>query len=77
VNYEARAVERIKSILKQRGMKHKFIAQQCGYTEKQFSDILYGRKRLYIDDAVNICEALGVGLDAITADIPDKSEVKT
>lgn len=65
MTYEDKAVVAIKSIIENRGLKQKVIAEKCGYTEQAFSALMNGRKRLSLDDAVIISSALGVTLDDI------------
>lgn len=55
--------ERIKIYIKESGLKQKVVATKAGYTEKQFSEMLNGKRPLYADDVEKICVALGVPPD--------------
>ena len=50
----------IKQLLKQRGLKQKYIAQKAGYSEKDFSAMINGRKNIYDDDVLIISKAFGL-----------------
>lgn len=51
-------VDNIVRIIEKRGLKHKFVALQAGYTPKAFSNMLHGRKLVRPEDIARICEAL-------------------
>ena len=55
--------ERIKSFIKGTGLKQKYIAEKAGYTEKQFSAMMLGKKKIFTDDLERICQALEVGAE--------------
>lgn len=48
----------IKSIIKEKGYKQYVIGNRAGYTDKQFNDILNGRKIIVADDIIPIANAL-------------------
>lgn len=52
--------ENTRRIINERGLKQKAVGEKAGYTERQFSNILCGRKRIEPDDVKRICDALNV-----------------
>lgn len=48
----------IKSIIKEKGYKQYVIGNRVGYTDKQFNDMLNGRKIIVADDIIPIANAL-------------------
>ena len=48
----------IKSIIKEKGNKQYVIGNRAGYTDKQFNDMLNGRKIIVADDIIPIANAL-------------------
>ncbi|MBM6879348.1 helix-turn-helix transcriptional regulator [[Clostridium] spiroforme] len=56
---ESRIAKNIKRIIREQGVKQYVIAQRAGYTDKQFSDMVNGRKIIVADDIIPIANALG------------------
>lgn len=52
--------DEIKNRINISGMKQKKIAEIAGYKEKEFSNILKGRKRMNAVDVFRISQALGI-----------------
>lgn len=52
--------EMTKKIIKEKGLKHKYVAEQAGYTEKKFSYLLNGGGTIREQDILKIAFALGV-----------------
>lgn len=52
--------KRIQEYINSEGLKQRVVAQRAGYTEKQFSAMMTGRKRIYAVDIEKICLALDV-----------------
>ena len=50
----------IKEIIAERGIKQGFAAKTCGYSEKVFSAMVNGRRRINDADITNISSALNV-----------------
>ena len=50
----------VKSYAKNNGLKQAFIAQQMGFTEKRFSELLNGNAVMKIEDLERICNYFGV-----------------
>lgn len=50
--------ERINTHIKEAGLKKCFVAEKAGYTPKQFSEMLTGKKKIYVEDLEQICQAL-------------------
>lgn len=55
----------IKSLIVEKGMIQKAVAQRAGYTQQQFSDMLNNRKVIKAVDLIPISKALGVGVQEI------------
>lgn len=53
-------VGNIKSIIKNSGCKNYAIAEKCGYTDRQFSNILTGRKKITSEDVKKLCDGLEI-----------------
>lgn len=51
--------ERIKTHIKDEGLKQKSVAKKAGYSEKQFSAMMRGARKINADDYEKICVALG------------------
>lgn len=52
--------ENVKRILAEKGLKQCSVAKKSGYKEKEFSNMLNGRKVIKGDDILPIANALGV-----------------
>ncbi len=52
--------ERLKFIIRNSGFKQKVIAERAGYSEKQLSALVTGRKKMYAEDVSKICVALNI-----------------
>lgn len=52
--------ERVRDYVRNSGYKQKALAERAGYTEKQFSEMLNGKRPMYADDVENICTSLNV-----------------
>jgi len=52
--------DNVRSIIDERGFKHKAVAEKAGLSAKQFSDILNGRRSVDAIELWNIANALGV-----------------
>lgn len=53
-------IDRIRQIMAAKGIKQKYVAEQIGFTEQEFSNMMNGRRMLKVDDIKPICKALGV-----------------
>lgn len=51
--------ERIKIYIGEEGIKQKTVARKAGYSEKQFSAMMRGNRKIDADDYEKICIALG------------------
>ncbi len=52
----------IKAAIKKSGMLQKVVAERSGFTEQQFSDMLYGRKIIRVEYLPRIANAIGVNV---------------
>lgn len=60
---EKEIIERIRTYIKDKGMKQRWVAEGAGMTDLEISQYLTGRKRLTADAYIRICDALGVTLE--------------
>lgn len=54
--------ENVERIIREKGMKQNSVAERAGYTPKELSDMLNGRKIIKVNDAPRLANALGVGI---------------
>lgn len=56
--------EKMRSLVRERmkatGIKQKYIANACGYSEKAFSALLNGYKTITDDDVIKFCAGMNV-----------------
>ena len=52
--------ENIRNIIAEKGLKNKAVAQRAGFSEKQFSALMNGRRTIKDVDVVAIANALDV-----------------
>lgn len=65
----------IKSIMKQKGLIQKYVAERAGLSEQQFSDMLNGRKIIRVDHLPLIARALDVDVrDICNAGLETREE---
>lgn len=55
----------IRSLINERGMIQRVVAERAGYTPQQFSDMLNDRKTIKAIDIVPISKALGVSVQEV------------
>lgn len=53
-------IENIKTIIKENGLKQRYVAEKAGFTESEFSNMLNGRKMFRTEYVTLVCNALGV-----------------
>lgn len=53
-------LERMEEIRQRRGITKAHIARHCKHTITWYNDIIRGRRRIYMDDAFLVAEALDV-----------------
>lgn len=52
--------DRIREIIRDKGLKQNAVAEKSGFSPKAFNDLLMGRKTFKVEYITPICEALGV-----------------
>lgn len=52
--------ERIRKYIQEAGLKQYVVAEWAGFTKKQFSAMMTGRRKIYAEDIERICSALKV-----------------
>lgn len=53
-------IKALKGIINEKGLKQKAIANRIGWSERQFSDMMCGRRKISPKDIGKICLALNV-----------------
>ena len=67
---------RVREIIKEKGLKQTAIAEKAGFSTQEFSDMLNGRRLMRAVDIASIISALrGVGVDANYLFMVDSAEV--
>ena len=59
--------ERLRDYIKNSGLKQKYVAETCGFSEHEFSRIMTMNKKLSLNDFQRICNALDVSADKFIA----------
>ena len=67
--------ERIRNYIKNTGLKQCVVAKKAGYTPRQFSLMMTGKKIITLDDLERICNTLGVPATRFII-VPQKMEEK-
>lgn len=57
--------EGIMRLIRKKGLKQKYVADEAGYTAQEFSDMMNGRKIIKLCDIPRIATVLGVNADDI------------
>ena len=57
--------EGIMRLIRKKGLKQKYVADEAGYTTQEFSDMMNGRKIIKLCDIPRIATVLGVKVDDI------------
>ena len=52
--------ERLKTLIRNKGLKQCSVAEKAGFNENQFSQMLNGRRQISADELEIICNAMGV-----------------
>lgn len=58
-------ISAIRSCIREKGMVQGIVAERAGFTQKQFSDMLHGRKTIMAEYMPDIAKALGVSINKI------------
>ena len=67
---------RVREIIKEKGLKQPAIAEKAGFSTQEFSDMLNGRRLMRAVDIASIISALrGVGVDANYLFMVDSAEI--
>ena len=53
----------IREYLISHGISQAFVARKCGWSRQRANSILTGKQKLHFDDAVAICDAIGLPYD--------------
>lgn len=53
-------LENLKRIIRDRGLKKKYVAEKAGYTQQQFSELINGKRVIRDADICKLCDALEV-----------------
>ena len=55
--------QRIKDCINEKGLKQYVVANKAGFSQKQFSAMMTGKRKIYAVDIEPICTALNVKVD--------------
>lgn len=67
---------RVREIIKEKGLKQTAIAEKAGFSTQEFSDMLNGRRLMRAVDIASIISALrGVGVDSNYLFMVDSAEI--
>lgn len=67
---------RVREIIKEKGLKQTAISEKAGFSTQEFSDMLNGRRLMRAVDIASIISALrGVGVDANYLFMVDSAEI--
>ena len=67
---------RVREIIKEKGLKQTAIAEKAGFSAQEFNDMLNGRRLMRAVDIASIISALrGVGVDANYLFMVDSAEI--
>lgn len=67
---------RVREIIKEKGLKQTAIVEKAGFSTQEFSDMLNGRRLMRAVDIASIISALrGVGVDANYLFMVDSAEI--
>ena len=67
---------RVREIIKEKGLKQTAIAEKAGFSTQEFSDMLNGRRLMRAVDIASIISALrGVGVDANYLFMDESAEI--
>lgn len=67
-------IERLKLIIKERGLKNKYLAKELGITEAAYYSKMSGKRKFNVDEAAQLVGILNIS-NAVAYDIFFKSEV--
>ena len=51
--------------IEKRGLKKGFVARKIGVTEARFSDLINGRRRLQVEEALILADLFGLDVDEV------------
>lgn len=65
--YNAAVPQNLSRIIKAKGLKQVFVAQQAGLTNQQMTDMLKGRRVIKVSDLLELANVLGVSVNELCA----------
>ncbi len=63
MSIEQKVTQRIKDIVKERGLQYKFICEKLGIEQQKFSQCMNGKRNLKIEEFLAICYLLNLNFD--------------
>lgn len=58
-------IDNLRRLIKEKGLKQTFVAEQAGMTDQQLTDILNNRKLLRIEHLAPLAQVLGVNVEEL------------
>ena len=58
-------IDNLRRLIKEKGLKQTFVAEQAGMTDQQLTDILNNRKLLRVEHLASLAQILGVNVEEL------------
>lgn len=58
-------IDNLRRLIKEKGLKQTFVAEQAGMTDQQLTDILNNRKLLRVEHLAPLAQILGVNVEEL------------
>ena len=58
-------INHIKQLITDKGLKQKYVAEQMGLSQNDFSNMMNGRKEFKVEYVVPLCKALGISANEL------------
>ena len=62
---EQRTIDNIRRLIRRKGLKQTFVAEQAGLTDQQLTDILSNRRLLRVEHLEPLARVLGVTIETL------------
>lgn len=62
---EQKTIDNIRHLIRAKGLKQTFVAEQAGMTDQQLTDILGNRRLLRVEHLEPLAQALGVTIETL------------
>lgn len=62
---QQKTIDNIRRLIRTKGLKQTFVAEQAGFTDQQLTDILNNRRLLRVEHLEPLARVLGVTIEAL------------